>query len=115
MSDFSNTLLQVTHNGMGHGDDELGLILIANYLKLINEESIPPKFIAFYNRGVELVCEGSPVVEIAKTLEQRGVKLIVCTTCLKFFNLFNKLEVGIPGTMMDIISLQKITERVINV
>lgn len=100
---------------MGHGDEKLGLILISNYFKLINEESIPPKFIAFYNSGVQLVCEGSPVVEIAKILEQRGVKMIVCTTCLKFFNLENKLEVGIAASMMDIISLQKITEHVINI
>ena len=100
---------------MGHGSDELGLILIANYLKLLNEESALPKFIAFYNDGVKLVCEGSPIVEVAKVLEQRGVKLIVCTTCLKFYNLVDKLEVGIAGTMLDIISLQKIAERVVNI
>lgn len=114
MSDFTNTLIQITQSGMGIGSQELGINLISNYLKLINNEIIPPKFIALYNEGVKLVCEGSPVIEHFNILEKKGVKIIVCTTCLRYYNLFEKIEVGIACTMMDIISLQNVANKVIN-
>ncbi len=111
---MKNTLLQITQNGMGTGDEALGLQLVANYLKLINKENELPKFMAFYNGGVKLICTGSPAIEIIKTIEKKGVKLIACQTCLNHFNLMDKLEVGMAGTMIDIMELQRIADKVIN-
>ena len=111
---MKNTLLQITQNGMGTGDEALGLQLVANYLKLINEENELPKFMAFYNGGVKLICNGSPALEIIKTIEKKGVKLIACKTCLNHFNLMDKREVGMAGTMIDIMELQRIADKVIN-
>lgn len=99
---------------MGTGDEALALQLVTNYLKLINEENELPKFMAFYNGGVKLICNGSPALEIIKTIEKKGVKLIACKTCLNHFNLMDKLEVGMAGTMIDIMELQRIADKVIN-
>lgn len=114
MKNNKNILLQITQNGMGGGGEELGLQLVTNYLKLIGEEIELPKFISFYNGGVKLICTGSPVIEILKSIEKKGVKLIACKTCLNHFNLMDKMEVGIAGTMVDIIQLQRIADKVIN-
>ncbi len=114
MKNFKHTLLQITQNGMGTGDDELGIQLVTNYLTLINEESELPKVVTFYNGGVKLICTGSPAVEILKKIEDKGVKLLACKTCLKHYGLLDRMEVGIAGTMIDIIELQKISDRVIN-
>ena len=111
MKNFKNTLLQISHDSMGPGDKALGLQLITNYLRLINEETELPRFIAFYNNGVKLICKDSPVIEITKAIEQKGVKLIACKTCLQHFDLIDKMEVGIAGTMIDIVELQKIADR----
>lgn len=111
---MKNILLQITQNGMGRGDEALGIQLIENYLILINEESDLPKFIALYNGGVKLISTGSPVVEMIKTLEKKGVKVIACKSCLNHFGLMDKIEAGTVGTMMDIIALQKIADKVIN-
>lgn len=99
---------------MGSGNKELGLVLTVNYLKLINEETELPKFITFYNEGVKLLCTDSPAIDVFKKLESRGVKLFACKTCLNHFNLLDKLEVGIAGTMVDIIELQKAADNVIS-
>lgn len=111
---MENILIQVNKNGMGSDDEALGLKLINNYFRLINEENKLPRFIAFYNGGVKLVTEGSSCIDILKTIESRGVKLIVCKTCLNHFDLLDKIQVGMPGTMMDIIELQKVADKVIN-
>ena len=112
---MKNTLIQITNNGMGSGSEELGIKLIKNYLTLINEEDNMPKFITFYNSGVKLLCKNSPALEMLKTLEQKGVQLIACKTCLNYFELMDEFEVGIMGTMIDIIGLQKVANKVINV
>ena len=114
MGILKNTLLQITQNGMGSGSDELGVKLIVNYLKLINEQDLLPKFITIYNGGVKLICTNSPAIDILKTIEKAGTKIIACKTCLNHFNLFDKMEVGIAGTMMDIVELQSIAGKVIN-
>ena len=115
MKNFKNTLIQVTQAGMGNGDETLGLKLITNYLRLISEENELPKFIVFYNSGVSLICKDSPAIDTLKTMEEKGVKLIACKTCLIYFELMDKIEVGIAGTMMDIVELQKLSEKVITV
>lgn len=110
---FKNTLLQITREGMGAGDEALGLLLITNYFRLLADENEPPRFVAFYNSGVRLICQGSPIIEAAKVLENKGTKLIACTTCLKHYGLLDRTEVGVAGTMMDIIELQKLTDKVV--
>ncbi|WP_299578660.1 sulfurtransferase-like selenium metabolism protein YedF [uncultured Sunxiuqinia sp.] len=114
MGSFKNTLIQITQHGMGAGDESLGLLLVSNYLKLLNEETHLPRVIVFYNAGVQLICSGSPVIEILQTLEQKGVRLMACKTCLNHFGLIDKMEVGLAGTMMDIIELQKVADKVVN-
>lgn len=114
MSNFKNSLIQLTQNGMGAGDSDLGHLLLKNYLNLLAEEEQLPRVIAFYNAGVQLICSGSPVLAELQQLEQRGVRLMACKTCLKHFDLLDKMETGIAGTMMDIIELQKVADKVIN-
>lgn len=115
IKNFKNTLLQITNEGMGIGDEGLGIQLITNYFRLLNEESEPPRFIVFYNTGVKLICKNSPIIEAAKVLESKGSKLIACTTCLKHYGVMDYMEVGVAGTMMDIIELQKLADKVITI
>ncbi len=114
MQSFKNTLIQIAQKGMGSGDAELALVLVKNYLKLVAEEEELPRVITFYNQGVELIADGSPVITELKNLQDKGVRLLACKTCLNHFGLLDKVEVGIAGTMMDIIELQKVAEKVIN-
>ncbi len=73
MNKSKTTLLQITNNGMGHGDKELGLMLLNNYLKLILEENQLPQFIALYNSGVKLICNNAPTITALKAIENKEV------------------------------------------
>ena len=110
---FQNSIIQITTKGMGHGDQQLKLRLITTYLNLLLEIETLPNLIAFYNDGVKLLVEGSPVIDALKKLEEKNVRLIACSTCLNYYNLTDKVEVGIIGGMTDIIEAQQKAAKVI--
>ncbi|NOU61116.1 sulfurtransferase-like selenium metabolism protein YedF [Marinifilum caeruleilacunae] len=109
-----NTLIQVNQYGMGAGSEELGVKLATNYFTLLDAEGRLPKIIVFYNAGVKLICEGSPALEALKNLQEKGVRMLACKTCLDYFNLLDKIKVGSVGSMPDIITLQADADKVIN-
>lgn len=109
----NNTLLQLTKDYMGEGSEELGRTLLTNYFTIRNNDNNLPKIIVLFNSAVKLIVEESPVISILKDIEAKGVKIIACKTCLSFFDLLDKLEVGTPGTMVDIISLQDEADKII--
>jgi len=84
--------------------EELKHKLGATFISLMADSENPPRAICFYTDGVRLACDGSPVLDPLKALEARGVRLILCTTCLNYFGLMDQVRVGIPGGMGDIIA-----------
>ena len=110
----SETVLLVTRNGMGDAEPELQKKLITTYFKLLDENQILPAAICFYTNGVKLVVEGSPVIDVLQSLEAKGVHLILCSTCLKYFNLSDQVLVGIVGGMTDILEAQRRAGKVIS-
>lgn len=47
------------------------------------------------------MCEDSKVLDYLKRLEEQGVEILACTTCLEYFDLMDKLVVGRPTTMLE--------------
>jgi intracellular sulfur oxidation DsrE/DsrF family protein len=103
----SETVLLVTRNGMGDAEPALQQKLITTYFKLLDENNILPAVICFYANGVRLVVEGSPVIDTLKSLEAKGVRLVLCSTCLGYYNLTDQVQVGIVGGMTDILEAQR--------
>lgn len=57
--------------------------------------------------------EGSPVPEQLKSLEAKGVRLIICNTCLNSFGPEERVQVGIIGEMTDIVEARWRADKVI--
>jgi selenium metabolism protein YedF len=95
-------VVQVTGATMGAGDDELGALLLRSFLKTQAQLERRPDTIIFYNRGVTLCCEGSPLLDDLRALEDAGVEIIACGTCLNFFELVDRLAVGRVTDMLEI-------------
>lgn len=111
---FNDAVLLVNREGMGSADHELQHKLFGTYLRLLLENDSLPAAICFYTEGVKLVVEGSPFLEQLSQLEQKGVRLVVCSTCLTFFGLVDRLRVGIVGGMADILEAQVKAGKVIS-
>ncbi|NWF75232.1 MAG: sulfurtransferase-like selenium metabolism protein YedF [Nitrospirae bacterium] len=84
-------------NTMGK-EEELGRILMKAYFETIKAYKELPDAIFFLNTGVKLTTVDDEMVPILKEIEEMGVEIFTCGTCLKFFNLESELKVGFRGT-----------------
>jgi selenium metabolism protein YedF len=88
---------------MGSGPEDLGAILMKAFVNTLKETEPLPSHLVFYNTGVRLVVEGSPLVEPLAELEKKGIKILACGTCLDYFGLKAKLAVGTVSNMYSIL------------
>lgn len=114
-NEADNIVIVITSNKLGSGDNELGEVLMKSYTYALTEVSPVPKTIIFLNSGVKLTTEGSAVLDNIEKLQQAGVEIISCGTCLDFYGLKEKLMVGIVGNMYSIVEKMHNATKVINV
>ncbi|MHC1761812.1 MAG: sulfurtransferase-like selenium metabolism protein YedF [Negativicutes bacterium] len=93
----------ISRNTLGAGDDQLGAILMKSFFVSLQEQAPLPQTLLLLNGGVHLAAEGSPVLTGLQELSRRGVKILVCGTCLDFFHLKDKLAVGSVTNMYSIL------------
>ena len=103
-----------TRNGMGEAPEGLQQTLVSKFLSLAAQAEEKPAKILFYTEGVKLVCEGSPVLQWLRILEDAGVELIVCSTCLEYFGLIDKVRVGKVGGMPGILAALQEEDKVVS-
>ena len=93
---------------MGDGDNELGKVLIKGFIYALSQQDELPQTMLFYNGGAKITSEGSESIEDLKALEEKGVKIFTCGTCLNYYGLTEKLCVGEATNMYEI--TKKMTE-----
>jgi selenium metabolism protein YedF len=95
----------INSDKMGTGNDELGTRLLANFLKTLLGAEKKPQILILYNAGVKLAAKGSPVLESLHSLENLGVEIISCGTCVNFYGLADKIEAGRVSNMPEIVKV----------
>ncbi|MEW6568064.1 MAG: DsrE family protein [Chloroflexota bacterium] len=116
MSTSPSIVVVFTCDGMGSTSaEELRHRLAGNFLRLLAQAEPRPRVICFYTDGVKLACEGSPVLEALQALEADGVTLVLCSTCLDYFGLREKVRVGVVGGLPDILTAMWAADKVITV
>jgi hypothetical protein len=108
-----STAILINSDGMGAAEEALRHKLLGVYLTMLRENGLYPGAICFYAAGVKMVVEGSPVLDLLRSLEEYGVRLIICSTCLQYYGLTEKVRVGVVGGMSDIILAQWMASKVI--
>ena len=88
---------------MGEGDESLGKTLMKGFIYALTQQETLPKTILLYNRGAFLSTEGSASLEDLTLLQEEGVEILTCGTCLNHYGLAEKLKVGEVTNMYDIV------------
>lgn len=104
MADVTDgTVIVVSAETMGRGDDVLGARLMGSLLRTLATTPPRPDAIVFYNAAVRLLGPGSASLDALRRLDDAGVDLLACVTCLEFFDLTERLEVGTVSNMREIV------------
>ena len=101
-------VVAVSSAQMGSGSEELGRTLLKGFIYALGQQDQLPETILFYNGGASITCEDSPALEDLRSLEAQGVEILTCGTCLNFYGLTDKLQVGGVTNMYTIV--EKMTE-----
>lgn len=109
------TLVFITAETLGSGDDELGGKLMLNFLLTLPELGSGLWRIILVNGAVKLAAEGHPCLEKLEALAASGVSILVCGTCLGFFGLMEKKRVGETTNMLDVVTSLDTAGKVIQV
>ena len=88
---------------MGEGNEDLGLILTKSFLITLLELEGIPRSVLFYNSGVKLAADDSFVIDQLRELEKKGVKLLLCGTCVSFYNIGKEITIGTISNMYEMV------------
>jgi len=107
------TVVAITSDRMGSGDDELGLKLMISFFRTLVMLEPAPSAVVFYNAGVKMALDDSPVLDHIRELTGRGTSIYLCTTCISHFGIRDRLPVGSFSDMYQIMNVLKDADHII--
>ncbi|KHK04184.1 sulfurtransferase-like selenium metabolism protein YedF [Desulfovibrio sp. TomC] len=109
------TVAFITADTIGRGDETLGSRLMVNFLGTLPEMGDRLWRIVLVNGGVRLAVTGSPALDKLKALSDAGVSILVCGTCLDFYGILDKKEVGQTTNMLDVVTSLDVADKIIQI
>ena len=103
----------VSSEKMGDGDPELGTILMKAFLNALIEQPVLPTHLLFYNSGVKLATIDSGVIVSLQALDASGVDILICGTCVEFYEVKTLLAVGRISNMFTLTETMAKTGHII--
>lgn len=108
-----NTVIAIASDKMGSGDDELGVKLMISFFRTMVLLEPAPDSVVFYNSGVKMAMDDSPVLDHIKELIEKGTGIYLCTTCISHFGIKERLPAGSFSDMYQILNLLKDADHII--
>ncbi len=113
--ELDNKCIFISSNKMGNGNDELGEILMKGFVYTLTESKPYPKSILLVNSAVKLSTENYDTVQNLKILEESGVEILSCGTCLDYYGLKESITVGSITNMYTIVDIMKNSSQTISI
>lgn len=99
---------------VGEGDAQLGYNLMKMAIFTLNQAEVAPMNLLFMNSGVKLLCgDEAQIIDSVKELQEKGTDVLVCGTCLNFYECADQLKVGEVSNMYDILERMHESAKVI--
>lgn len=87
---------------MGDGDPELGRILMETFVENLKLQEQLPTHVVLYNGGVKLAMKQSSVCQALTELEELGIRIMLCGTCIDHYGIQMDIGVGMISNMVVI-------------
>lgn len=106
-------VVQLANDVMGGGERQLGELLIQAFLNTLVESDTLPTHVVCYNAGAKLATSTHPAHTALQRLADKGVSIIVCGTCIDYYDLRPILAVGKISNMYVIVETLSQADRVL--
>lgn len=113
-SNKSKTVV-ITSKCLGSGSEELGIILMRNFLYTLTQFEKAPKEIILLNTGVYLATTDSHAIDSLRQLASKETQVLACGTCLDYYELKDRLEVGEVTNMYSIAEILLSSKEIVKV
>jgi selenium metabolism protein YedF len=102
---MKNKVILASSSQLGRGDEKLGESVLETFFTLLKQREELPRAVFCMNSGVYLMTDDSFVSVHLKELEQKGVEILACKTCVEHYGLAESITVGKISTMGEFIEL----------
>lgn len=102
---MNNKVILISSNQLGRGDEQLGENVLETFLTLLKQRDDKPYAIFLMNSGVLTATEDSFCSVHLKEMEDAGVKIYACKTCIDHYDVEAKLAAGEISGMPHFIEL----------
>lgn len=102
-------------DSMGHGSEELGRILIKGFIFSLSQLDPVPQAALFFNSGVRLVLDDANTVEDLRALAAKGCRILVCGTCVDYYQVKDRVAVGEVTNMYGIVEAMNAARSVVSI
>lgn len=109
------TVIFLDADSIGRGSEELGKVLIRSFFHTLGQSNLGFDKVIFVNSAVKLACEGSAVLEELRGLSQKNIQILCCGTCLDYFGLKGRLQIGRVSNMYEILASLSQAGKVIKI
>lgn len=106
-------IILISTDVLGKGDRKLGETLMEAFIYTLVDAKPSPQKIILLNEGVKLATYGSPVLEALEILQNKGVGILSCGTCINFYQLKDKLKIGTITNMVEVVESLSNADKVI--
>lgn len=106
-NELEDKCIFISSDKMGQGNDELGEVLMKGFIYTLTESKPYPKQILLVNGAITLSTTNKATIENLKILEDEGVEILSCGTCLDYYGLKEDLQVGSVTNMYNIVEALK--------
>lgn len=92
---------------------ELGKVLVNGFLNAIISLPKRKSTIILISNGVKLATTGSYVLDTLSKLTHSGFEILICGTCLDFFKIRDKVQIGTISNALEIMETLTSASKVI--
>jgi intracellular sulfur oxidation DsrE/DsrF family protein len=110
---MTKTTIILHSESLGRGSDDLGKTMTGVLLRKLWASDKKPDTIIFYNSAVHLLTDKSSVLDALSGLSKAGVDLVICQTCVGFYEIEKKIVVGRIIDMTEVVSILMKSDKVI--
>lgn len=106
-------VISLASDTVGRGSPELGAILVKGLLETLKAVTPAPTHLILYSSGILLAVDGSPHAETLKAIEARGIRVMICGTCVDYYGKKAEIHLGTISNMLTLLEIQAAAGKVI--